>query len=498
MFCDESEDIARKAAGGVVTRQKSDIRAHASTGPYMQYEFVDCTDEIMGGTPPNEQILGRSRSSSVILDPTRPPALTTDDLAMGLFYTHYVVKGNSFADYLPTTDVATQAMHFSMKAIGLGGLAAFTRDQRMRKEARKQYFSAITATNMALQSIETAKLDSTLLTVLLLGTFESMTSSSPRSLDYWVNHINGAASLLSLRSFTELANPHTARLCIQAAAHVMVLCLVKGIALPPVILDHQNFFKQYVRTEDPVWRYQLHLARLVNFRANVKHGIVHDPTQILIECKTLDSLFSSLVPDRFQPGWSFDVVDVENYDSSDMFYSNKYHIYENEIAHQTWNGIRCMRILINEMIIDLYPKHPDLTSQEQAVESMNILKDMQVDILSSVPQSFGLATPASQRRTVSNNARIGDPQTRTTFPWVNFDNNDFNLGDTAISSSLPWIRAWGGYTIIWPLYTAGSMKGASEFSRKWTIKALRIYERQTGAQQAAFFANLLENEVRMR
>jgi len=497
MFCDESDDIARKATG-VVTRRKLDVRTRAPNTEYMQYEFVDCTDEIMRGTPPSEQALGRSRSSSAPLDPARPPSFTTDDLAMGLFYTHYIVKANSFADFLPSNDVATQAMHFSMKAIGLGGLAAFTRDQRLRKEARRQYSSAITSTNIALRSIETARLDSTLLTVLLLGTFESMASSSPRSLDYWINHINGAASLLDLRSHKELANPHTARLCIQVAAHVMVICLVQGIALPPVILDQQNFFRQYVRTEDPVWRYQIHLARLANFRAYVKQGIIHDSTKILVECNTLDSLFALLIPDRFQPGWSFKAVDVDADDTNDMFYSGQYHIYENEIAHQTWNGIRCMRILINEMIVDLLMEHPDLSSRAEAARSMETLKHMQVDILSSVPQSLGIVRPAMHGEKEFKSADINDIQSRTTFPWVNFDNNDFNLGEMTISSSLPWIRAWGGYTIIWPLYTAGSMRDASDSSREWTIKALRLYEKQTGAQQAAFFANILEKKVRMR
>jgi len=493
MFCDESEDIVRKAKG-VVTRRKLDVRTRPSTAGHVQYEFVDCTDEIVGSVPTREQIAAISRSRSGT-PPDRAPTFARDDLAMGLFFTHYIVKPNNFASLLPSNEVATQAMYSSMKAVGLGGLAAFTRDAQMRKEAMRQYTSAIALTNVAIQSLDTAKLDSTLLTVLLLSTFESMASDSPRSLDYWINHINGAASLLNLRSYSDLANPHTARLCIQVAAHVQILCLLQGVALPPVILDQQRFFAQYVRTEDPVWRYQTYIVRLVNFRASLKQGIVHDPTHILAECRTLDALFASLYPDRFQPGHSFEVVEADA--SDEAFYSGKYHIYENEMAHLNWNGIRCMRILINEMILEYLPKHSATPPKEEAAQIIQILQELQDGILSSVPQSLGRTGPTTQGLQNSQFDKTNDSQLRMTFPWLNFDNNEFNLTAPRVSSPLPWIRLWGGYTIMWPLYTAGSMLRASEASSKYAIKALRLYERQTGAQQAAYFAIALEKKIQI-
>ncbi|GAB7339503.1 hypothetical protein MBLNU457_6122t1 [Dothideomycetes sp. NU457] len=487
MFCDESEDIARKA-GRVITRRQLEIRTRPLTSGDVEYQFIDCTDEIVGSVPTREHMAAGS-------PPGRPPTFAKDDLAMGLFFTHYIVKPNDFASRLPSNEVATQAMYSSMKAVGLGGLAAFNRDGQLRKEAMKQYTSAVALTNVAIQSVETAKLDSTLLTVLLLSTFESMASNSARPLDYWINHINGAASLLSLRSYSDLADPHTARLCIQVAAYVQVSCLLQGVALPPIILDQQRFFAQYVRTEDPVWRYQTYIVQLVNFRAAVKQGTIHEPTHVLAECNRLDALFASLYPDRFQPGHSYDIVEVN--DSNESVYSGKHHIYENEMAHLNWNGIRSMRILINEMILEYLPKDSATTPQNQAAQIKQLLQELQDGILSSVPQSLGRTGPTKQGLKDSQADKMNDNQLRMTFPWLNFDNNNFNLTMPRESSPLPWVRLWGGYTIMWPLYTAGSMLGASEASTKYAITALRLYEKQTGAQQAAYFANALERKVQI-
>ena len=219
------------------------------------------------------------------------------------------------------------------------------------------------------------------------------------------------------------------------------------------------------------------------------------------ECKLLDRLFVTLCPDNTKPGWSYEIVEIEA-DPDDLVYSGKYHIYENEICHQTWNGIRCMRILLHEMILEASQKKlsssiQDASQEEwlldQVASSKQTLFEMQENILSSVPQSLGY-TPTNGKAASSGKVDGSyNEHEKHTFPWLNFGNTIYDLSAPTKSSALPWVRVWGGYTILWPLYAAGSMETASEASRQWSIKALRRYAQQTGARQGTLFANALED-----
>ena len=131
-------------------------------------------------------------------------APTIDERATGFFFTNYIVdedgRPGSSVSYAIDDNLAG-----CMKAVGLAALASAAHAPELIKEAKKQYLSAIQLTNKALGSPVRVKKDSTLLAILLLSIFETVTSSDQRSLSAWSNHIDGAAALIKYRGPQQLA-----------------------------------------------------------------------------------------------------------------------------------------------------------------------------------------------------------------------------------------------------------------------------------------------------
>ena len=130
-------------------------------------------------------------------------APTIDERATGFFVSNYVFEtdrhpGNS-AGYGIDDNLAN-----CMKAVGLASLASAAHAPELIKEAKKRYLSAIQLTNAALGSSVDVKKDSTLLAIMLLSIFETVTSSDQRSLSAWSSHINGAAAVIKTRGPEQL------------------------------------------------------------------------------------------------------------------------------------------------------------------------------------------------------------------------------------------------------------------------------------------------------
>lgn len=123
-------------------------------------------------------------------------------------------------------------------SIGMAAIANKVKCPEMMFAARRKQTSVLRATNLALQDREDARSDATLLTVLMLGTFEVNSSLchgktftltteqivAGLSLDTWTEHIIGATAIAQIRGRKQ-AQTATGRLIFHYLRNHVVGCL---------------------------------------------------------------------------------------------------------------------------------------------------------------------------------------------------------------------------------------------------------------------------------
>jgi hypothetical protein len=127
----------------------------------------------------------------------RQDSFAKTSLAIGFFLTEYVVSrplrgpSHGYFDYLgdlSQKNALGDGLICSMKAVGMAGYAHSVHAPSLMKNARYQYMLALQSTNAALRDPVEVKKDTTLLAVMVLGVFETITGANRRSLKDWAEH----------------------------------------------------------------------------------------------------------------------------------------------------------------------------------------------------------------------------------------------------------------------------------------------------------------------
>lgn len=418
-------------------------------------------------------------------------APTIDEIATGFFFTNYILdvdrRPGNFAGYEINDNLSS-----CMKAVGLATLASTVNAPELIQEAIKGYLSAIQLTNTALRSPVDVKKDSTLLAVMLLSTFETV-SGHQRSLSAWRSHITGAAALIKVRGPEQLASSGGVRMFMQATVSLMGSCLELGIALPEHIEALNAEVAKHADLSDPSWRYYETMVMLTNFRAYVRRGNVSDPQEILARALEIDRAALSICANA--PGvYEYETIytDVE----SGIIFAGCYHMYQDFMSATIWTGMRTIRMLLQETIrdnlLELRSSRPSLSVDEQYKAqyqaSTNTLYQLQYDIIASVPQHLGFTPTKSVCGGVSDHI----------FPWSHFNERILTPVHTLKSKSkspgLPIVRSSAGENLPWAIYLAGAVDIATEPVQKWAIGTLQ----KIGLSMGIKLAFLLADDLRKK
>jgi len=147
-----------------------------------------------------------------------------EDIATGYFVSNFVFRGENETagpgrfDYLGEIyrdHYKDEGLISSMRAVGFASYAHASKSTSLMHKARYQYTQAIQHTNKALKNPDAAKKDTTLISILVLGIFETITGGQQRSLKDWAQHINGAAAVISLRGKDQIQSVAGRRMLFQ-------------------------------------------------------------------------------------------------------------------------------------------------------------------------------------------------------------------------------------------------------------------------------------------
>jgi hypothetical protein len=433
-----------------------------------------------------------------------------EELATGFFFSNYVidVKGptrghlDHLHDIYNTYDMDENLLA-SMKAVGLAGCSHVTHSPQLMKGARQQYTKALRLTNEALASPTDAKKDSTLLAIMILGIFETVAGCNQKSLIAWSEHIKGAAALVSIRGTEQLRTPAGRRMFIQVCTNLLICCIQRRLPVPNHIIELRAEAAKHIQTFELGWLFQENMIAFANFRSETRSGAISDPQEIISKALEIDGTLLgmfSVAP----PGWEYETIFTDAADP-DLVYNGCYHVYYDHWVAQLWNGMRSVRLLLNEQVRELIlaglaskpPRFlgPEYTAQVQI--STDVILQMQADILASVPQHLGFAgvkrASSYAPPSLSSEPSPEENQQKSSFIWNDFFNSTHFVGTPSqIPSETPMIRAAGGYFLMWPLFLCGVMDLASRSSQRWVSRLLRYIGETMGIQQALVIAKVVE------
>lgn len=410
----------------------------------------------------------------------------------------------------------------SMTALGIAGVANLYMDSHLKREATRWYLNAIKMANAAISSPKDVKADSTLSSVNLLSMFEA--THNDHTLDGWINHVDGAASLIKLRGKEQFSTAAGQRMYLHTVSLLAMNCMGRGVPLPQYVHDMNTEAMKHMNTTDPRNKFFFLHIKGIGLRARILNQEIKSLAEIIEAALELDNIANGAFDDQ-GPEWEYDVVPCE--EQAGMF-NHFYHVYPTAIAAQTWNWMRYNRIYFHDIIRNSIlagfaaspPVLVDRKYHEQLETSTRILYKLQSDIIATMPQFLqdvpsiapwndqASSTTASplQPKTPPSPKRTSRLPSKPQGPLKSIDQNfrrgsdllvRHSHGTAQVKDRLPIVRVAGGYSTVWALYVAGAMPMASSESQDIVYAILTRIEREFGINQARVLANALQLKRRM-
>lgn len=543
LFRSENEDTARKVHARWQEVSKARERsASGSTSKFDSLSFMRSpastySDEAtpQADRPTSEDGVGSMKPE------TREPQLSINscrfqpsinDRALAFFDATYILSNNMLPPQVDNDcllDMAAMTARgplslpneienqllASITAVGLAGFAAKFHSAKLALVAREKYISAIKLINEALRSPKHCKADSTLQAILFLGLFENVAGTSKRSFQAWVNHMNGAASLLKLRGHQQFSTPQSRALFLRAVSCLLIACSAKGTALPTYVEDlHEQYGKIVENPDGLPWRYHQEFLKFGKLRADCEAGILKG-NDLIARALEIDDNFDSIFIEAPSHFW---YTTVYTEPDPEIFFLGYYHMYSNLLAVNFWNAMRLKRLILNQLVLktirsiltDAFSLQIHVTYEEQIRRSIQNMRKLQSDIVASVPQHLGSGlksgrllrstsetiVPVKVRsftlKTTENliGSSVKDPAGHEAIFSGSTSPRSGQIQEVIPSSYMD--RPGCGQYILWPLYIAGCASVTTDASREYIIRTLRCIGREMGLMHAFELADSLE------
>ncbi|KAL6721944.1 hypothetical protein ACLMJK_001049 [Lecanora helva] len=448
--------------GAALSSTDSDVDWYSQSGTFHKTrsdpsEYLT-SDDLVTYDPSTAYNLSSSRNLTVPIE----------DQACSFFFHHYVAEGNpspnSRSSFLPIL-FNRQFSHRSagnplpaiITAIGMAGLSNVQNSAAGTIATRQKHSSVLRTLTAALQDPETRTADSTLMAVMLLGTFEQVTCTNPQALKSWANHVTGAVAIARARGQNQVQTEVGRDIFTHLRNQIIIDCFQRDKAVPPEIMEWADRALKFDNSKANQRETELFkiIARLCNLRAAIhtsEGSSLKDPV-VLSLAKDIDtdlSDFANAIPPWL--GYSLRTCRI-----SENVFSDYYHVYPNTWVVGAWNMCRGARIMTQETILDWLEHNPDYEGQDtQKRECEILLGRLAADICASVPFVLRDAEPEE------------DPLFRP--------------------------QAVAGIALVWPLYLTATMDTATESTRAWVISRLDKLGHMMGIQQAVSLARVLRTQ----
>lgn len=490
MFHDESTHVIKKATTTAVAKRKP--RRLNASGPSTR----GVTFNFLNGWGDKMDLVAHNI------------APTYQEQGIAFFFSRYVAADKGcFQNYDFIYDIWTPPKDMmnpdpitsGITAVGLAGLAKAIGCEKTMTRARQCYGAALQRTNAALRDPAQAVTDASMLSVLLLATYEFMSGKTPQTVEAWRNHVNGAAAVAVMRGKEQFATYGGVRMFILLSISVLVSCVQSGLPIPdPIIKLRRDLVAMGMINEPANYIVEL-LAETLQLRHDIEHGKLPSRDEIIAKLTAMDEKFDKAIanlPTRF----FYRVVRLST--PHKALFGDSCHVYPGLTPATTWNLIRTMRILIQESIIDQICKdRAEQTCckyQPMMVKAIRMIRILSDAIVASVPQHFGVINWEStvEAQAVAPGVAMAEDVFTIEGVRERFENApvlmDPELTRYGADSARFLNLVTSSDALIWPLYIMGMSSTCCEEMREYVVDRLNDIFLDTGVAQAKEVSELVK------
>ncbi|KAH7313282.1 hypothetical protein B0I35DRAFT_479982 [Stachybotrys elegans] len=414
--------------------------------------------------------------------------------------------------------VANDCVTASMTAVGLACLSKLTRSKDTMLVARQTYGAALSLTNKALRDPVQVVEDKTFLAVLILGTYEFVAGQSPQTVRAWQEHVNGAAALARLRGAAQFRSTAGTKMFLMLCHSLLISCIEMDLPMPHAMVELRKELGQLIKSDTFTWQVVDAIYKGLQIRYDIKIGKLVDLDETIQRLSDVEQEFDILVR-RLPRWWRYRRGELVSPHEAVM--GRTCHLYSTFTLATTWNGMRTIRLLIQETIIDkLCSSTKSIMSlsaryQLQLAKAVKLQQLLGEAVVASVPQHFGVV---SFRDIVHNDVSESPAAIVARKQAYHLIGSNLCGGsrETSSSPATPSMRptlldptqsktgqecdaerfmtlATASHTIIWPLYTLGLCSATTTEMKQYAIGRLDAIWYETGLDQARTVAELVRN-----
>jgi hypothetical protein len=432
------------------------------------------------------------------------------------------------------TERQNDSVMAAMAAVGLAGLSRLKTCPNMLAWSRRSYGTALRLTNDALRRASDVVKDTTLLSVLILSSYELLTGHDPQAARAWQDHVNGASILAKMRGTGQFSSRAGISMFNALRHTILINCVQHQLPLPTALAQLGTELESVLSSmgEGPGWRLAEPISRILKLRHDVSRGLQDSPDNVIAQLLMTDEKLSDMAVasiNDHQKGYRLVRVSRGN----GIAFDDHCHIYSSPAQATAWNNMRCIRLLLHEIIIQqILPERPHGNRETPPsyrlvlARSVILLEKLRAAILATVPQHLGSITSKDVDCgiTTNSNSALGTLDVRS--PPIHLGVTDRPMSTPSASPSLttsslsaprtflalpiqPPSQAGmdeeavdeimtlvsASNTLVWPLYVVGVSRLSTKNEKEYVVARLMDVYRDFGVPQACIVASLLSKHA---
>lgn len=378
------------------------------------------------------------------------------------------------------------ALHLATRAVSVATIAQWPRHRHLAARSSQLYMSAVAAVQRDLQSPRSVSDNATLLTVLMLSLYESITSSQ-HSAQAYSKHVDGAVAIVRARGICQL-NDKESVLLFRAVRIQMLQNAVQQRKAIPKFPGPRGWLSDMEADESVAGKLLQYSIRMPDVLSRAKRVLARAQTPetisevvgLMHEAHAIQTSFAKWET-RLPPAWEYrSVANVPSTLSLDCVeniqtWPGVLHIYQDVHVACVRNNNRIGQILCASTFLDAmkWLDPIDFGKHEAYAKMKGTLQALVDDVCYGVPfHLYGAKGVEKLQALAQVRQEMQSPAGRGVQP-------------RAVSEAL------GGYFLIWPLYVASNIQDVPDIQRRWMRGRLAAIARHYGLNEHTNIMNAL-------